>query len=84
MRGISLNHPSYIDWNFYPLGWDMFHIVNNVNITIEIHINVLDAGHEPPLTRKGIHASSITMFLGVIMLLVALLIGHELGTADSH
>ena len=77
---MSLNHPSYINWNFYPLVWDMFHVVNNANISIEIHINVLDADHEPPLAREGIHASRIVMFLGVVMLLVALLGGCELGT----
>ena len=75
MRGISLNHPSYINWNFYPLVRDMFHVVNNANISIEIHINVLNADREPPLAREGIHALRIMMFLGVIMLLVALLGG---------
>ena len=82
MGGISLNHTSYIHWDFYPHIWDVVHVVNEVNTSVEICIDILNIDCEPPLTWKGIHASSITVSLRVIVLLATLLGGIELCTVE--
>ena len=48
--------------------------------SVDVAVRDINADCEPPLAREGIDASRIMMFLGVIMLLVALLGGCELGT----